>query len=73
MLCEWAGAFLTQQVGGLAVGARMIGSRIAEQSLNAGAPSSRISPALLDLEEEAVAASSIGGQARSRPSSATST
>jgi heat-inducible transcriptional repressor len=65
-LCEWAGAFLNEQVGGLAVGARMIGSRIAEQSLNARERAflEAISPALLDLEEEAVGGIFIGGQAR---------
>jgi heat-inducible transcriptional repressor len=65
-LCEWAGAFLNEQVSGLAVGARMIGSRIADPSLNPqeAAFLETISTALLDLEEEAVGGIFIGGQAR---------
>jgi heat-inducible transcriptional repressor len=65
-LCEWAGAFLNEQVSGLAVGARMIGARIGEHALNPRETEflEAISPALLDLEEQAVGGMFIGGQAR---------
>ena len=65
-LCEWAGAFLNEQVSGLAVGARMIATRIAEPSLGARETAflEAISPALVDLDEQAVGAMFVGGQAR---------
>jgi heat-inducible transcriptional repressor len=65
-LCEWAGAFLNEQLTGLAVGARMIGSRIADPSLGLREQAflDAIAPALVDLEEEAVGGIFIGGQAR---------
>lgn len=65
-LCEWAGAFLNEQVAGLAVGSRMIGARIAEHALSPRETAflDALSPALLDLEEEAVGGIYIGGQAR---------
>jgi heat-inducible transcriptional repressor len=65
-LCEWAGAFLNEQVGGLAVGARMIASRIADPSLGPqeAAFLEALAPALIELDEEAVGGMFIGGQAR---------
>lgn len=65
-LCEWAGAFLNEQVAGLAVGARMIGARIADPSLGPRETAflEAISPAVVDLDEGAVGAMFIGGQAR---------
>jgi heat-inducible transcriptional repressor len=65
-LCEWAGAFLNEQVAGLAVGARMIGSRIADPSLGPqeSAFLEALSPALVDLDEEAAGGIFVGGQAR---------
>jgi heat-inducible transcriptional repressor len=65
-LCEWAGAFLNEQVAGLAVGARMIGTRIADPSFGPRETAfmDAISPALVDLDEGAVGAMFIGGQAR---------
>ncbi len=65
-LCEWAGAFLNEQVSGLAVGARMIATRIAEPSLGPRETAflEAISPALVDLDEQAVGAIFVGGQAR---------
>ena len=65
-LCEWAGAFLNEQVAGMAVGARMIGTRIADPSLGPRETDflDAISPALVDLDEGAVGAMFIGGQAR---------
>ncbi len=65
-LCEWAGAFLNEQVSGLAVGARMIATRIAEPSLGTRETAflEAISPALVDLDEQAVGAMFVGGQAR---------
>jgi heat-inducible transcriptional repressor len=65
-LCEWAGAFLNEQVSGLAVGARMIATRIAEPSLGTSETAflEAIAPALVDLDEQAVGAMFVGGQAR---------
>jgi heat-inducible transcriptional repressor len=65
-LCEWAGAFLNEQVSGLAVGARMVASRIADPSLGAkeSAFLEALSPALVGLDEGAAGSIFIGGQAR---------
>lgn len=65
-LCEWAGAFLNERVSGLAVGARMVASRIDEPSLGVKERDflEVLSPALTDLEEEAVGGIYIGGRAR---------
>lgn len=65
-LCEWAGAFLNEQVVGLPVGARMVASRIAEFSLGLKELEflEVLSPALTGLEEEAVGGLFVGGQAR---------
>lgn len=66
-LCEWAGAFLNEQVVGLPVGARMVASRIAEPSLGLKelAFLEVLAPALTDLsEEEGVGGFFVGGQAR---------
>ena len=65
-LCEWAGAFLNERVAGLAVGARMIASRLADPSLGPkeSAFLDAIAPALVDLEDQAVGSIFIGGRAR---------
>jgi heat-inducible transcriptional repressor len=65
-LCEWASAFLNEQLTGLALGARMIGSRIADPSLGPREQEflDAIAPAVVELEEEAVGGIFIGGQAR---------
>jgi heat-inducible transcriptional repressor len=65
-LCEWAGAFLNERVGGLTVGARMIERRLEDPSLG---PRERellavLAPALTDLDDETVGSIHIGGRAR---------
>ena len=65
-LAEWAGAFLNERAGGLAVGARTIAARLEDPSLG---PKEQafldvLAPSLTDLEEEARDVFFVGGQAR---------
>ena len=62
-LCEWAGAFLNDQVAGLAVGARMVASRLADPSLGTkeSAFLEALSPALVGLDEGAAGSIFVGG------------
>lgn len=64
-LAEWAGAFLNERLVGLAVGARMIGSRMDDPSLRRveRAFLAEIAPALTELDEPA-GGMFVGGRAR---------
>lgn len=64
-LAEWAGAFLNERLSGLAVGARMIASRLEDPSLGAAERAflGVVAPAITELDEPA-GGIYVGGRAR---------
>src|SRR5436853_4334554 len=65
-LVKWAGSYLNEVVGGLAVGARMIGARLAAPELSGAERQflATLSPAFTELEDTAEDTLYVGGAAR---------
>ena len=65
-LVKWAGSYLNEMLGGLAVGARMIGSRLAAPELSDAERQflATLSPAFTELEDTAEDTLYVGGAAR---------
>ncbi len=65
-LVKWAGSYLNEVLGGLAVGARMIGARLAAPELSDAERSflATLSPAFTELEDTAEDTLYVGGAAR---------
>ncbi|MBV9212445.1 MAG: heat-inducible transcription repressor HrcA [Actinobacteria bacterium] len=65
-LVKWAGSYLNEVLGGLAVGARMIASRLAAPDLSEAERSflATLAPAFMELEDTAEDTLYVGGAAR---------